>query len=103
MSKIYQQNLKIRIRSTAITYTTMILEKIDEKSYEQIMENKNCLLDGIDLKDLDISINIEISNVPNINPNANDLMKVIKVAIKYNYIGGTQTLNFSKLKIKENI
>lgn len=103
MSNIYKQNLEVKIRSNAMAYVALLLEKIDETSYFNIVNNPNSLLDELEIDRSIFDINIQVVDVPNIKSSANDIMKVVNISVKYTFSGGTQYLNFSKLKIKEII
>ena len=101
MTKTYEQNLQIKVRSNAMTYAVTLLEKVDEKSFNEIVENPNCLLEGMPENNSSININVEVSDVPNISSEANNIMKIVNISVRFTFSQGTQYLNFSKLKIKE--
>ena len=101
MTKTYEQNLQIKVRSNAMTYAVKLLEKVDEKSFNEIVENPNCLLEGMPENNSSININVEVSDVPNISSEANNIMKIVNISVRFTFSQGTQYLNFSKLKIKE--
>ena len=86
-----------------MAYAALLLEKIDETSYFNIVNNPNSLLDELEIDRSIFDINIQVVDVPNIKSSANDIMKVVNISVKYTFSGGTQYLNFSKLKIKEII
>ena len=103
MTKTYEQNLQIKVRSDAMTYAVALLEKVDEKSFDEIVENPNCLLEGMPENNSAININVGVSDVPNISSEAKNIMKIVNITVRFTFSKGTQYLNFSKLKIKEAI
>ena len=42
MTGIYKQSLEVQISSNAMSYATIILEKIDEKSFEEVQNPNKC-------------------------------------------------------------
>ena len=103
MTKTYEQNLQMKVRSDAMIYAVTLLEKVDEKSYDEIIANPNCLLEGMPDNNSAININVGVSDVPNVSSQANNIMKIVNITVRFTFSKGTQHLNFSKLKIKEAI
>ena len=103
MTKTYEQNAQVKLRSQAMEYAAIVLEKVDEKSYSEVIENPNSLIEGMQIDNSVFNVNIKVSDVPNITSKANNIMKIVNIIVKYTSSGETQSLNFSKLKIKENV
>lgn len=100
MFSIYKTDLEVQFGANADAYTTMILEKIDEKAYEEV--------DGNFIQTLKNNNEIEISDnfitELTIEPYTDydfELIKKATLTIKYTVNNEEKILKISKLKIKE--
>lgn len=97
MSRSYQLSKEIQMSANAMSYATIILEKVDEKAYEDI--------DADFVSKLQSSGEVKMSSDYTIDFSTEelekDLFKKVKVSVKYNLNGETKSLVINKLKIKE--
>ena len=97
MSNIYRNSIDIQKNANAMAYATIVLEKVDEKAFEE----KNA--DFVNtLKD---SGEVEISSDYIINFSTEvleeNLIKKVGVKVSYDINGEQRTITINKLKIKE--
>ena len=100
MFSIYKNALEIQASANADAYATIILEKVDEKAYEDVDENFVQTL--IDNDEIEISDNYTIEM--KIEPYTDyqyELIKKVNLTINYQVNSQEKTLNITKLKIKE--
>ncbi len=100
MFSIYNTSLNIQKGANADAYATMILEKVDEKSYDEVDENFIQMLKD----DNEIEISDDYVTELTIEPYTDyqyDLIKKVNLIIKYTVNKEEKTLNITKLKIKE--
>lgn len=92
----YKTSLEIQKSANAMSYATMVLEKVDEKSYEKVTEDFLSEISGEISIDSDYEISLNVSQI-------DDSDYVKKVTIKVSYVVNNQRkdINISKLKIKE--
>lgn len=92
----YRTSLEIQKSANAMSYATMILEKVDEKSYEKVTDDFLNTISGEVSMDSDYDISLNVSQL-------DDSDYVKKVTIKVSYVVNNQRkdINISKLKIKE--
>lgn len=92
----YRTSLEIQKSANAMSYATMILEKVDEKSYEKVTDDFLSTISGEISMDSDYDISFNVSQL-------DDSDYVKKVTIKVSYVVNNQRkdINISKLKIKE--
>ena len=97
MSYTYKSSLEIQKGATAMAYATMVLEKVDEKSYEEVNEAFVTYLENLG--------EIELSDQYVINFSAKelskDLFKKVEITVNYDFFGEQKSLAINKLKIKE--
>lgn len=96
MYSSYVQGLNVQKAANANSYATIILEKTDEKPFEEVTN------DFID--NLKNSGEIDIDGQYNISMNVEDLnqmMKKVTVDVKYKVNEEEKEISFSKLKVKE--
>lgn len=97
MSYTYKASLEIQKGANAMAYATMVLEKVDEKSYEEVNEAFVTYLENLG--------EIELSNQYVINFSAKelskDLFKKVEITVNYDFFGEQKSLAINKLKIKE--
>jgi hypothetical protein len=100
MFSIYNTSLNIQKGANADAYATMILEKVDEKSYDEVDENFIQMLKD----DNEIEISDDYVTELTIEPYTDyqyELIKKVNLIIKYTVNKEEKTLNITKLKIKE--
>ena len=97
MSYTYKASLEIQKGANAMAYATMVLEKVDEKSYEEVNEAFITYLENLG--------EIELSDQYVINFSAKelskDLFKKVEITVNYDFFGEQKSLAINKLKIKE--
>lgn len=97
MSRSYQLSKEIQMSANAMSYATIILEKVDEKAYEDIDANFVSKLQSSGEVKMSSDYTIDFST----EELEKDLFKKVKVSVKYNLNGETKSLVINKLKIKE--
>ena len=97
-ARVYINALEIRKSSNAMTYATIILEKIDEEPFEQIDNNFiEYIKPKINFSEYMENYNIQL-NVSNIDER---LLKRVDLTINY-FVGNIpRTIKISKIKVKE--
>lgn len=104
MTNIYRQSLEVQASSYAMAYATVILEKVDEKSFEEV-QNPNFIEElkesgEITMPD-DYKITLDISNPDNVTQDVASVIKKATVTVSYNVNNKEQSMSISKLKVKE--
>lgn len=97
MSYTYKASLEIQKGANAMAYATMVLEKVDEKSYEEVNEAFVTYLENlgeIELSDQYV-INFSVKEL------SKDLFKKVEITVNYDFFGEQKSLAINKLKIKE--
>ncbi len=92
----YRMSLEIQKSANAMSYATMVLEKVDEKPYEKVTDD---FLDEISEElniDSDYNISLIVSQL-----DENDYIKKVTLKVSYKVNDQTKDINISKLKIKE--
>lgn len=100
MTNIYANSIEIQKSANAMAYATIVLEKVDEKAYEEI-DNAfatNLVNTGEVKIDDGYTINFRASYP---REDLKDLVKQATVEVSYNIKGKTMSLVINKLKIKE--
>ena len=104
MTNIYKQSLEIQASSYAMAYATVILEKVDEKSFEEV-QNPNFIENLKDSGEItmpdDYEITLDISNPDNVTQDVASVIKKATVTVSYNVNNKEQSMSISKLKVKE--
>lgn len=100
MASIYKLSLEIQKSANANAYATMVLEKIDEKSFEEVTENfVTNLKDNKEVSiDDSYTITMQITPIDGVDEN---LMKKVALTVKYEISGEERLLRINKLKVKE--
>ena len=97
MSSIYKNSIEIQKSANAMAYATIVLEKVDEKSFNEIDENF--------VNALKTNGEIDIANDYAINFSTDvleeNLIKKVVVKVVYDINGEQKSITISKLKIKE--
>lgn len=100
MYSIYKTSITVQKSAEADAYATIILEKVDEKAYDEVDENFVQKLK--EDKEIEISDDYAITfTVETYDDDEFDLIKRVNVTIKYTVAKEEKTLEISKLKIKE--
>ena len=98
---IYSHNIAIRMNAVAVDYTIKILEDIDKMSYEEVTNDlNNTISEDYDIKENYI-INIDVENYNKNDETKQDIIKIVKVTVKYKVFKNEQEYTVKKLKIKE--
>lgn len=97
MSSIYKNSLEIQKSANAMAYATMILEKIDEKSFNEIDESFATRLINSGEIDMDTAYNVNLA----IAETDEELLKKVIVQVSYDVSGEQKVITINKLKIKE--
>lgn len=100
MFSIYKTAIEIQKGANADAYATIILEKVDEKPYDEIDENFIQTLKN----NGEIEISEDYITELSIEPYTDyqfELIKKVNLTIKYSVNNEEKTLNIAKLKIKE--
>ena len=96
MYNLYLTNLEILKRANASAYATIILEKVDEKAFENITDDFVTNLINNNELSIDDSYNVEFSKT-----DTNELLKVVNLKINYTVNNKEKNLTLNKLKVKE--
>lgn len=107
---LYTSNVGILRKEKAIGYATGILEKIDELYYNEINNENFKIIEnsdgsksvaGINIdKGYNVNINIETYDPNNMNI---DVVKTVNLKLSYEVGNKQQSIDFTKIKEKENI
>ena len=89
-------NLEILKSANASAYATIILEKVDEKAFEDITDDFVTKLKNSGELSMDNSYKVEFSKT-----DTNELLKVINLKITYTVNHEEKNLTLNKLKVKE--
>lgn len=104
MTGIYKQSLEIQASSNAMAYATIVLEKTDEKSFEEVQEPnfiENLSKSGeINIPE-DYEVTFEVSNPDNVSEEVSSVIKKVAVTVKYKINNEEKSILISKLKVKE--
>lgn len=92
----YRTSIEIQKSANAMSYATIILEKVDEKAYDKVTNDF--------LKEIQNEINIDSEyevkfNVTEIENN--DYAKKVVVKVSYTINNQKKQINIAKLKVKE--
>lgn len=97
MSSIYKNSIEIQKSANAMAYATIVLEKVDEKSFNEIDENFVTKLINNGEVDIDSNYTINLST----EDLEEDLLKKVIVQVSYDINGEQRAMIINKLKIKE--
>ena len=104
MTGIYKQSLEVQISSNAMSYATIILEKIDEKSFEEVQNPnfvENLKASGEVTIPEEYTIKLNVENPDNVSEEVSDVIKKATVTVNYKIRNEEKTISISKLKVKE--
>lgn len=97
MSNTYKTSTEIQMGANAMSYATIVLEKVDEKAYEEIDDNFVEKLKSSGEVQMNDEYTVEIST----SEIEENMFKKVQVRVNYNFNGGKKTIIINKLKIKE--
>lgn len=97
MTSIYRQSIEIQKSANAMAYATIVLEKVDEKAFEEIDNDFVTKLANSNEIVIDEGYTIDFSA----NNFINDVLKKITVKVVYDINGQERLLTIDKLKVKE--
>lgn len=92
----YRISLEIQKSANAMSYATMVLEKVDEKPYEKVTDDFLDEISGELNIDSDYNISLIVSQLDD-----SDYIKKVTLKVSYKVNDQTKDINISKLKIKE--
>lgn len=92
----YKTSLEIQKSANAMSYATMVLEKVDEKSYEKVTDDFLSEISGEISIDSDYEISLNVSQIDD-----SDYVKKVTIKVSYAVNNQRKEINISKLKIKE--
>ena len=101
---IYKQSLEVQISSNAMSYATIILEKIDEKSFEEVQNPnfvENLKASGEVTIPEEYTIKLNVENPDNVSEEVSDVIKKATVTVNYKIRNEEKSISISKLKVKE--
>ena len=96
MGNNYNVAIEIQKGANAMSYATMILEKVDEKAYEKVTDNFVQELGDEILINSDYTVNFKV-----VQADDNDCVKRVTVKVTYTVNNEEKSLEIRKLKIKE--
>ncbi len=100
-SGLYKNNIHIKMNAIAADYAIKILEDIDKMPYEEV---DNTLNEEISKKYEDYKnyeAHLDIENYNKDDDSKEDIIKIVKLTIKYKVIDSNEEYVVKKLKIKE--
>ncbi len=87
--------------ATAVSYIIQFLEYTDKADYDSVtVENLENIRDSSQI-DSAFSIQFAIENYKDTHAGAKDIIKTVTVTVNYDVVGKTETIEISKLKVKE--
>ena len=97
MSSIYKTSIEIQKSANAMAYATIVLEKVDAKSFNEVNDDfVNTLKNNGEVEiGSDYTINFATEEIEV------DLLKKVIVNVLYDVNGEQKVIKISKLKIKE--
>lgn len=104
MTGIYKQSLEVQISSNAMSYATIILEKIDEKSFEEVQNPnfvENLKASGEVTIPEEYTIKLNVENPDYVSEEVSDVIKKATVTVNYKIRNEEKSISISKLKVKE--
>lgn len=104
MAKIYKQSIEVQVSSNAMAYATIVLEKIDEKSFEEVQKPsflQKLKESGEITIPEEYTIELNVENPENVSEEITDVIKKATVTVKYKIKNEEKSISISKLKVKE--
>ena len=104
MVGLYKQATDIQKSANAMSYATQILEKVDEKTFEEVKDLnfvENLKNSGEITIPEGYTVTYEVSDLPDVASEVNEVMQKVKVRIDYKILNEEKSMFLMKLKIKE--
>lgn len=104
MVGLYKQATDIQKSANAMSYATQILEKVDEKTFEEVKDLnfvENLKNSGEITIPEGYTVTYEVSDLPDVASEVNEVMQKVKVRIDYKILNEEKSMFLVKLKIKE--
>lgn len=105
---IYMTVIEIKIHEVAVGVITDIFENIDLENYENLTETKlQKIINDSNAKNYfnliqdKSKVEYKIEKYSDINPNAEDIVKKIKIVVNYKINGISKKISMNKIKIRE--
>ncbi len=92
---------EIRSNAMAIHYAVKIAESTDKMLYEEVQESLNQDINNTYSLPENFSANIEVKNYNENDSSKQDIIKILKITINYQFLGKSRVYTIQKLKIKE--
>ena len=102
--QIYKQSALVKIHQDIIGYMVEICEDIDMKSYEEtedLNQYGQQVVSQVNLPTNKYTLTLTEEKYIETNPEAQDLVKKIKISIKYTFDNKEREIQINKIKIKE--
>ena len=96
MVNTYSTVVEIRKSANAMAYATIILEKVDEKSFEKVNDSFVSYLEALGEVDISDDYKVEFST-----ETLEDSFKKAIITVRYDVIGEEKSITINKLKVKE--
>ena len=101
MYKVYKIEIESKLMSQMVMYSVQILEDIDKISYEEVTSDLSNSYNNKFSIPKGFKIDINVSNYLEETTNDQDLIKIVKLNISYDYLGEKEEFKVTRLKIKE--
>ena len=96
MVNTYSTVVEIRKSANAMAYATIILEKVDEKSFEKVNDSFVSYLEALGEVDISDDYKVEFST-----ETLEDSFKKAIITVRYDVNGEEKSITINKLKVKE--
>ena len=96
MVNTYCTVVEIRKSANAMAYATIILEKVDEKSFEKVNDSFVSYLEALGEVDISDDYKVEFST-----ETLEDSFKKAIITVRYDVNGEEKSITINKLKVKE--
>ena len=96
MVNTYSKVVEIRKSANAMAYATIILEKVDEKSFEKVNDSFVSYLEALGEVDISDDYKVEFST-----ETLEDSFKKAIITVRYDVNGEEKSITINKLKVKE--
>lgn len=102
MGNLYKTSANIQASAIAMSYATIVSEKVDEKSFEEVTDDKNFAnylaeKGEIELDD-NYKITVIVSKLSGVDEN---YIKNVNILVTYNVANESKSISLTKLKVKE--
>ena len=97
MLNAYSTSIEVKKSANAMAYATIILEKVDEKSFDYVNDGFVAYLENLG----EVDINEDYTITFNTEVLEEDLFKKATITVSYDVNGEQKEITINKLKIKE--